>query len=253
MAEVDFVKGDAITVEPNRSNGAMVAASEIVPPTPTSILELAVRQNANVDTLAKLLELQERFEASQARKAFEEAFAAFKKDAPKLERTRGVSFDKGKTEQYKYTPLDEIAKAIGPKLAEHGLNYNWKQESTKESIAVTCVLRHKQGHSIENQLSAQSDPSGSKNAIQAIGSAVSYLRRYTLLGVLGMATGDEDTDGVTMHEAADFLTVISESRSIDELKKNYQDAIKDGLAKKSPKAIALYMQASEKRQKELAA
>ena len=232
---------------------AIVPAKVIsITPTPTSILQEAVKQGANVDTLAKLLELQERWEANEARKAFEDAFAAFKAEAPKLERTREVSFGQGRT-SYKYTPLDVIANTLGPILAKHGLNYNWRQLATKEEISVTCVLRHKMGHSIENMLAAQADPSGSKNAIQAIGSAVSYLRRYTLLGVLGMATSDEDTDGVTMQEAADFLAVISESRTLEELAKNYKDAIKDALAKQSPKAVELYMQASKKREKELRA
>ena len=253
MAEVDFVKSDAITVEPNRSNGAMVAAPEIAPPTPASILELAVRQNANVDTLAKLLELQERFEANQARKAFEEDFAAFKSEAPKLERTKGVSFDKGKTDAYRYTPLSEVADKVNPVLQKHKLNYNWKQANEGMTITVTCVLRHSQGHSIECTLSANADDSGGKNKIQAVGSAVSYLRRYTLLGVLGMATSDEDSDGVANQEAADFIALITESKTSQELEKNYKDAIKDGLQKSSPKAIDLYMQARKKREKELAA
>lgn len=220
--------------------------------TPATILELAVKQNANVDTLSKLLELQERYEAGQARKAFEEAFSAFKAQAPKLEKTKEVSFGANKT-AYKYTPLDMIANTLGPILAAHGLSYNWKQHQDNESITVTCVLRHTLGHSIENTLSSGSDGSGSKNAIQAIGSAVSYLRRYTLLGVLGMATSDEDTDGITMEEAADFIAHIEESQNLLELEQRYKEAIKAGLQSHSPKAIELYMKAREKREKELRA
>lgn len=226
--------------------------AEIVPPNPTSILELAVKQNANVDTLAKLLELQERWEANQARKAFEEAFAAFKAEAPKLERSKEVSFG-GNKAAYKYTPLDVIANTLGPILAKHGLSYNWRQESTKESITVTCVLRHTQGHSLENTLSAGADPSGSKNAIQAIGSAVSYLRRYTLLGVIGMATSDEDMDGVTMQEASDFIAHMEDASNLAELEQRYKEAVKDALQKKSPKSIELYMKAREKYERELSA
>lgn len=228
------------------SNGQAV----IVAPTPNSILEMAVRQGANVETLTQLLALQERWEANEARKAFEVAFAAFKAEAPKLEKTKQVAF---KETKYKYTPLDEITKAVNPVLAKHGLSYNWKQESTKDTITVTCVLRHVQGYSIENSLSGPHDPSGSKNAIQALGSGVHYLRRYTVLGVLGMATSDEDSDGVTNNEAADFVALIEDSRTIDELKKHYTEAVADGLKKQSSKAVALYMAARQKRETELRA
>lgn len=233
-------------IVPSNGSGVTVSATH------QGAIELAIRQGTPVETLVKLFELKERAEASEARKAFDAAFAAFKAETPKLEKTKPVSFDNGKTSQYKYTPLDEIAQAVGPILARHGLSYNWEQAQLNEGvIAVCCILRHVQGHSIQNTLSAKADPSGSKNAIQAIGSAVSYLRRYTLLGVLGMATGDEDDDAVTMNEAADFLALISESRTLDELKKNYQDAVKDALAKQSPKAVEYYMKARQKRESEL--
>lgn len=248
-AEITHLHGEVkAEIVPSNGNGGAITT------TPQGAIELAIRQNVPVETLIKLFELQERVEARDARKAFDEDFAAFKKEAPKLEKTKAVSFDSGKTSQYKYTPLDDIAQAVGPILAKHGLSYNWEQsQSADGAISISCNLRHTQGHSIQNTLSAKADPSGSKNAIQAIGSAVSYLRRYTLLGVLGMATGDEDDDAVTMNEAADFLTLINESRTLDELKKNYQEAVSDGLKKQSPRAVELYMKARQKREAELRA
>lgn len=219
--------------------------------TPGELVRMAVSQNADIDKLQKLLELQERWEANQARKAFEEAFAAFKREAPKLEKTKEVSFGAKSGTAYKYTPLDVIANTLGPILGKHGLVYNWKQpESSKEAITVTCVLS-KGGYSIENTLSAGTDSSGSKNAIQAIGSAVSYLRRYTLLGVLGMATSDEDGDGVTMQDAADFIAHIGESGTMQELEQRYKEAIKAALTAQSPKAVKVYMEARKKRESEL--
>jgi len=214
-------------------------------------IHLAMEKGVGVDVLAKLLEMQERWEANQARKAFEEAFAAFKSGAPKLEKTKEVSFG-GKGAAYKYTPLDVIANALGPQLANHGLSYNWKQESNKESITVTCILRHVDGHSIENTLSAGADPSGSKNSIQAIGSTVSYLRRYTLLGVLGMATSDEDTDGITMGNAVDFVANMEAASDMDELARAYKEAVQAALKASDSKAVKIFMEAKNRRAAELA-
>jgi hypothetical protein len=237
-------------------------AVEIVKPapsaalTPIELVRMAVSQNADVDKLQKLLELQERWEANQARKAFEIAFAAFKAEAPRLEKTKTVDFPgkSGGRVNYKYTPLDVVANTLGPVLAKHGLSYNWKQEPALEgNIRVICILKHFQGHSETNTLEGPPETSGTKNPLQSIGSTVSLLRRYTLLGALGMATSDEDTDGVTMGEAADFIAHIQEAADMEELEKRYKEAIKTALSAQSPKAVKVYMEARKKRQQELTA
>jgi hypothetical protein len=54
------------------------------------------------------------------------------------------------------------------------------------------VLAHCDGHAEETTLSGPPDASGSKNAIQAIGSTLSYLQRYSLVQMLGLAAADDD-------------------------------------------------------------
>jgi hypothetical protein len=56
---------------------------------------------------------------------------------------------------------------------------------------VTCILS-KGGYREENSLPGPADTSGSKNPIQAIGSAVTYLERYTLKAALGLSATDDD-------------------------------------------------------------
>lgn len=229
----------------SQDNGARVS-------TPTSVLQDAVRSGASIETLVKLMELQERWEANEARKAYDAAFAAFKSEAPELERTKEVSFGQGKT-SYRYTPLDKIASKVGPILAKHGLSYKWRQTQAEATITVTCVLGHVQGHSEENSLTGPSDSSGSKNVIQSIASGVSYLRRYTLLGVLGMATGDEDTDGMTMGNALDFVAHIETASNLEELSRRYKEAVTGALQAKDPNAVKVFMKTREKREGELRA
>jgi hypothetical protein len=57
---------------------------------------------------------------------------------------------------------------------------------------VTCIIAHSAGYSEENSLSAPFDPSGNKNPLQAIGSAQTYLQRYTLKAALGLAAAKDD-------------------------------------------------------------
>jgi hypothetical protein len=61
-------------------------------------------------------------------------------------------------------------------------------------IRVTCVLQHVLGHGERVTLQAAPDQSGNKNHIQAVGSTVTYLERYTLLASTGLAAKDQDDD-----------------------------------------------------------
>lgn len=167
---------------------------EAVPMTPITLIERAVASGAGVDTIGKLMELQERWDANQARKAFDEALAAAKAEIPVIMKNRTVDFTsaKGRT-NYRHEDLAGIARTVDPILAKHGLSYRFRTTSAPtEPVTVTCIVSHRAGHSEENTLSAGRDESGNKNTIQAVGSTVTYLQRYTLKAALGLAASDDD-------------------------------------------------------------
>lgn len=155
--------------------------------TPMDMLARAVDSGAGLEMVEKLMGLQERWEANQARKAFDEAISAAKAKIPPIERNA-----KGHNEK-RYANFAAIAKVVDPILSEYGLSYRFRT-TQGERISVTCVLSHKSGHSEETTLSGPADTSGSKNAIQAIGSTLTYLQRYSLVQMLGLAA-DTDDDG----------------------------------------------------------
>ena len=162
--------------------------------TPASLLMVAVQRGADVDQLGKLMDLQERHDREQARKAFHAAKAAFQAQCPQITRDREVSYGAGKT-QYKYATLAGIASQVREVLNKCGLTYRWEINDTRDSIQVTCILSHIDGHSEHNSMSAAPDDSGAKNDIQMRGSTVTYLQRYTLIGCLGIASANDDDDG----------------------------------------------------------
>lgn len=175
--------------------------------TPATLLQMAVQQNADLDKLEKLMDLQERWQAEQAKRAYSEALAGFQSKLDPIIKTR-------QGHNCKYADMDDIAQAIRPILENYGLSYTFKQEQENNVITVTCTVRHKDGHSESTKLSAPSDTSGGKNAIQAIASTVTYLRRYTLTGTLGISTGNEDTDGgkpdIVVDELLNYMAVVRE-------------------------------------------
>lgn len=165
--------------------------------TPMDMLQMAVQQGADLDKLSKLMDLQERWEANEARKAFTAAMTAFKSDPPKLTKNKHVKFEsqKGVTE-YDHASLDHVVDEIGAALSRHGISHTWETDQLDGGmIRVTCVLTHEAGHSTRTPLQASADQSGGKNNIQGIGSAVTYLQRYTLLSATGMAVKGQDDDG----------------------------------------------------------
>jgi len=158
---------------------------------PSEMIQLAISKGADLDKLEKLLTLQERYEANQAKKAYHEAMAAFKANPPKIDKDQTVKY---KDVKYNHASLYNVTEKINAALSKHGLSASWKTQQNG-AIIVTCKITHVKGHSEETTLSAPADNSGSKNAIQAIGSTITYLQRYSLLSLTGLATVEQDDDG----------------------------------------------------------
>lgn len=163
--------------------------------TPADLLSIAVQQNADLDKLEKLMDLQARWEASKAKKAYHVAMTAFKANPPEIKKDKKVSYAAGGgTTSYKHASLANVVDTINGALSTHGLSASW-QTAQNGAVSVTCRITHVLGHSEETTLTAGADGSGSKNSIQAIGSTITYLQRYTLLALTGLAAGDQDDDG----------------------------------------------------------
>jgi hypothetical protein len=179
----------------------------VVATNPARLLEIAVSKGTDMDQLEKLMALQERWEANEARKGFAAAMAAFRAEAPVIEKNAQVDFtsQKGRT-NYRHSSLDHITAKVNPVLGRHGLTYSWVTEQNQGAVTVHCDVMHVMGHRERVTLTGPRDESGNKNAIQSIGSAVSYLQRYTLLAALGLSTGGQDDDGRASDGPTTYIT-----------------------------------------------
>lgn len=162
---------------------------------PEQLIALALEKGADPGTLEKLMDLQERWEAGNARKAYVTAMTGFKQEAPAvLIKGDKVDFStsKGRT-HYNYANLGSIVQEITSILGKFNLSASWETaQDEKNNISVTCHIIHEAGHRESVTLKGPADESGNKNQIQAVGSTVTYLQRYTLLAALGLATGEDD-------------------------------------------------------------
>jgi len=184
----------------------------------------------NADQMEKMLEVQMKWEANEARKVFNESISDFKANPPKIIKNKLVSY---KQTKYRHATLESIMAEIEKPLSEYGLNVSWRTETLDTgAIKVTCRITHKLGHYEETSLPAMPDITGSKNAIQAIGSAVTYLQRYTLKSALGLVEADQDDDGNAAGEKTTFTMPTPNAKQEELL-----DLICEKLPKKDGKVI----------------
>lgn len=208
VAQQELLPTDAPSTAPEPaapSLPAPVQGAAVVPINPMALIERAVERGDGIEIIEKLMDLQERYDATQARKAFDAAVSEAKAEITPIARDAEGHNSK------RYATFASIAKAVDPILARHGLSYRFRTAQT-DRISVTCVLAHRAGHSEESTLTGLPDKTGSKNDVQAIGSTLTYLQRYSLIQALGLAVATDD-DG----KAADTGPRLTE-KQIDDIR-----------------------------------
>lgn len=185
-------------VAPMKRGRAVAAPSE----GPMSDAIAFLRAGGTTAELRDMLALQREWKADQAKQAFVQAMADFKKNPPEILKDKRVYFESTKpgstATDYWHATLGNVNQAIVDGLAEVGISHSWRPERKGDRIHVTCILRHKEGHEESVELDGPLDASGNKNNIQQAASTITYLQRYTLLLITGIAVKDEampDTDG----------------------------------------------------------
>ena len=160
--------------------------------TPMQLVERAMAAG-NLELVEKFMALQERWEANQARKAFDAAIASAKAEIKPILKKQEVDFtsSRGRT-NYDHEGLADIAEHVDPILAKNGLSYRHRPKQDGKILTITCIIAHRDGHSEETTLFGPYDESGNKNSIQSIGSTATYLQRYTLKLALGLAAAKDD-------------------------------------------------------------
>ena len=187
------------------------------PVNPLVMVQAALDRGMDAEQIRQFMDLADRHEAKQAKREFDEAMSRFREACPLIVKDA----DGHNT---KYAKLSSAIAAVKQPLADNGLSHSWRTNQEGEQISVTCVVSHIGGHSERTRLSSEPDKSGGKNSIQAIGSAVSYLQRYTLFSILGIASSDMDDDGATAEaDLIDAQTLHEIEALCDEVLKTEQD------------------------------
>ncbi|MDT8419375.1 MAG: ERF family protein [Desulfuromonadales bacterium] len=182
--------------ELTRQNHQQMTVHEARPVTPMDLIQQANGAGASIEKMEQLFALQLRWEENEAKKAYHRAVAAFKSETIHIVKDKKVGYTNrdGSFTGYTHATLGNIVQTIIPIMGKHGLSHSWNVEQSGGTISVTCRLAHELGHSTSVMLAAAKDDSGKKNAIQQVASTITYLERYTLLAITGLATADQDDD-----------------------------------------------------------
>jgi len=163
----------------------------------TFILQ-AIKEKLPIEVMERFFALREKIKQEQAKEIYIEALAKFQGECPVIKKTKKVLNKDGITIRYEYAPIDAIVAQIKKPLAENGFAYTWTTENTNGEVKATVKVTHKMGHSETSSFVVPVDQEGFMTAPQKIASALTFAKRYSLCNALGISTGDEDDDSLSV-------------------------------------------------------
>lgn len=159
------------------------------------IQQMVTSGNFDVSVAKELLEMQKDFLKHQAIINYNNDFALMSKEIPVIAKSK-------KAHNTSYAPLEDIVKVVQPILSTYGFSVSFTTEQQGlDAVTINCILQHKDGHSTSTSLMLPTKAvNNSMNAMQAIGAAISYGKRYTICGILNIATAqDDDNNGFAVN------------------------------------------------------
>lgn len=96
----------------------------------------------------------------------------------------------------KYATLDSIINSARKPLADNGLSFVQIMEQGADGLMLQTCLMHSSGQWMQGEvLVTASAGNRGINEVQALGSALTYYKRYALSAMLGISVAEEDDDG----------------------------------------------------------
>ena len=220
------------------------------------LIERAVSDpKIDVDKMERLYAMHERALERAAKLAFTNAKIAMRPHLPVIDEKGQILNGSGKV-QSTYAEWEDINDAITPILIEHGFDLAFRPGSTAEGkVIVTGILSHTEGHAEEAEIVLPLDSSGGKNAVQGVGSSLSYGKRYAAIALLNITSRhkrdrDDDGRGAGISEVAQrAMADINMCDTLDQLRqwkeKNFDGLSKMLSASDLKEVIALYNRRSK--------
>lgn len=191
------------------------------PPAPTSLLPaiISLAKDATVDVakLEALLRMQAEMEARQAKQEAIDAFTLLSGELPRVKKNGTIQM--GTKGSIPFAKWDDIDKVIRPLLVKHGFTLSFNSAAKDGGgLVVTGELMHRSGHVRSAQIPLALDAGPGRNNLQAMGSTLSYGKRYCAEMLLNIVREGDDDDGnkggtafVTAEQVEELQGLIEET------------------------------------------
>ena len=97
----------------------------------------------------------------------------------------------------RYASLAAVIDAVIPVLNANGVGVLQLPSIEGSEVRLTTILMHSSGQRLSSTVGA---PLGKKQDAQAVGSAITYLRRYSLQSIMGLPVEDDDGNAASRRQ-----------------------------------------------------
>lgn len=97
----------------------------------------------------------------------------------------------------RYASLAAVIDAVVPVLNANGVGVLQLPSIEGSEVRLTTILMHSSGQRLSSTVGA---PLGKKQDAQAVGSAITYLRRYSLQSIMGLPVEDDDGNAASRRQ-----------------------------------------------------
>lgn len=176
--------------------------------------------NFDITKMEKFIEMRNVEMDRIAKINFSKAFAEMQGKLPTIKTQHVNPHTKSK-----YARLEDINKDILPVLKQHDFGVSFKILSQdKEHVTIQAILAHSGGHKESTDLSMPLDDGGKKTTTHAVGSTITYAKRYAMCMLLNISTGDDNdgnnnnTPNVITAQQVEEMNDLMEQTGIDKIK-----------------------------------
>ena len=152
----------------------------------------------NPDILMKLLDVEERIMDKNSEMAFNVDFAGMQSELPVIKERGEIRHGQGRLIST-YARYEDVISQIKPYMRKYGFAITFDLKFSETTCEITGILKHIKGHQIKSQIELPFDKGGAKSEVQAVGSTISYAKRYAIFAILNLTSSNsEDNDGTVI-------------------------------------------------------
>lgn len=184
---------------------SQLTVSERTPPSLLNFIASAVTDPAiDVTKLQALLDMQKQVVAAEAKRVFQVALHSAQREMPRVSKLGTIDTGKGIMKFARWSDIDLVLRPI---MERHGFALSFTSDAREGGGAVvTATLQHLLGHEMTASMSLPLDTGPGRNNLQALGSTLSYGKRYLAEMLFNIVRIDEDNDGNGAPDRPEYLT-----------------------------------------------